>query len=246
MGEDGRQVRAAGDTYSANGSSGGEHDEAPVERIISDADAAREVAPDVAEDDPELEYKLSVYRYEEQPEEAFPDVDFTRSGETPTRPTKPGRSVGDYLTLLLLIGIPIAIAAILFAVAQNNRNTAQQNATAAPTPLPVYYADRLAIVGHDENKTGDGTVVIDVTLQNHGDSKVLTANVLVRLLDKSGAQVGTGIIAIQNIAAGAIGRGETSIKPPRDYDHVEYLISSVQTDNMSPANLAPTPTLAAP
>lgn len=247
MSEDGRQVGAT-NGYSANGSGGNapevEPEAEPVERVISDSDAAREVGANVAEDDPDLEYKLSVYRYEEQPEEAFPDVDYSRIGEKPAAPTRTGRSVGDILTIVLLIGIPIAIAVVLLAVNQNNRQQ-QQNAAVAVTPTPIYYANQLPIVGHDAVAQGDGTVLVDVTLLNNGGANVLTVNVLVRLLDAQGNQVGSGIIPIQNLAPGATGRGQVSIKPSAAFAKAEYLISSLQTDNSLPA-LQPSPTAVGP
>ncbi len=241
MGEDGRQLQP-GDDYAANGNRSGLADDAPVERIISDADAAREIAPDVPEDDPELEYKLSVYRYEEQPEDAFAAVDYSRKGEEHRAEPRPGRSVGDYITIILLIGIPIAIALILLAVNQSNQQAAQQSAAAAPTPRPVYYADQLAIVGQNVNTQTDGSVTVDVTLANKGQDNVQTVNLLVRLLDDKGAQTGSsGIITIQHIASGGIGKGQTTIKPSGTFAKTDILINSVQTDHQ-PTVVEPSPT----
>jgi hypothetical protein len=241
MSEDGRQPGWA-DNSQADGQGSGLPEDAPVERIISDSDAAREVAADVPEDDPELEYKLSVYRYEEQPEDAFAPVDYSRKGETPAAP-RSGRSVGDYLTIILLVGIPIAIAAILLAVNQSNQQTAQQSAAALPTPRPVFYADQLAIVGQNVNTLADGTVTVDITLANKGQDNVQTVNLLVRLLDDKGGQVGnSGIITIQGIAPGAIGKGHASIKPPATFAKADILISSVQTDHQPTVGIAPSPT----
>ncbi len=242
MSENGRQVGPT-DNHLANGQNGGLPDDAPVERIISDTDAAREVAANVPEDDPELEYKLSVYRYEEQPEDAFAAVDYSRKGETPAA-AKRGRSIGDYLTVILLVGIPIAIAAILLTVNQGNQRAAQQSAAAIPTPRPVYYADQLAIVGQNVNTQADGSVTVDLTLANKGQDNVQTVNLLVRLLDSKGGQVGnSGIITIQGIAPGAIGKGQTSIKPPGTFAKADILISSVQTDHQPTIGIAPSPTV---
>jgi hypothetical protein len=217
-------------------------DDVPVERIISDADAAREIAPDVPEDDPELEYKLSVYRYEEQPEDAFAPVDYSRKGEEHKAEPRPGRSVGDYITIILLVGIPIAIALTLLAVNQSNQQAAQQSA-ALPTPRPVYYVDQLAIVGQNVNTQADGSVTVDVTLANKGEDNVQTVNLLVRLLDDRGAQTGSsGIITIQHIAPGKIGEGQTSIKPAGPFARADILINSVQTDHQPTVIVEPSPT----
>jgi hypothetical protein len=242
MSEDGHQVGIENGAANGRGSAPEVEPEAePVERVISDVDAAREVGANVAEDDPDLEYKLSVYRYEEQPEEAFPDVDYSRVGENAQPRPKSGRSVGDILTIVLLIGIPIAIALLLLTISQSNRQQ-QQNASVAQTPTPIYYAKQLPIVGHNEAPQSDGTVAIDVTVLNNGGIPVMTVNVLVRLLDDKGDQVGSGIIPIQNIAPGATGMGQVSIKPSGAFAHTEYLISSIQTnDILTPApQLAPT------
>lgn len=241
---DERQRLQSGDDYAGEGNRGGLPNDAPIERIISDADAAREVAADVPEDDPELEYKLSVYRYEEQPEDSFAAVDYSRKGEPPSATPTSGRSVGDYITIILLIGIPVAIAVILLAVNQSNQRAAQQSATAPPTPRPVYYADQLAIVGQNVNTQADGTVTVEVTLANKGGNNVQTVNLLVRLLNDQGAQTGSsGIIALQNIAAGGIGKGQTRIKPSGPFARADILINSVQTDNQPSPVIEPSPTV---
>lgn len=217
-----------------------------AERIITDSDAAREIPADVADDDPELEYKLSVYRYEEQPAAAFAAVDFSRIGEQ-AEPPRRGRGIADYAALLLLILIPVVIGLLLLVVSQTQKQQANQPAVAPATAVPAFYSDKIAIVGNTTTASADGSgAEVNITVRNSGDQPVQVVSVQVRVFDEAGKQVGSaGIVTVSNIAPGELGRGSTTIRTDRPIDQrrTEFRVSSVLVPNVPTMSIVPSPTV---
>jgi len=203
---------------SGNASGGNDEPETPalLGRVRDDQDAAK-IAGTPDEEDPELDYKLSVYRYEEQDENAFQGVDYTRRGERP-RPAKRGRGLGDYLAIAAIVLIPALIALTLILTAVNNRNQdlARVQQAVQPTTI-VPYADKLPIVGLNPRTNSDGSVDVTVQVNNSGTRTVESLIVTVIVKDARNAPVGTGVAAIRNLAPGGLGEGTTHIIPSAAY-----------------------------
>lgn len=211
-----------------------------LERVRDDFDANR-VAGVSDEDDPELDYKLSVYRYEQQDEQAFGDVNFTRRGEMQQAEKRAGRSVGDYIALVAIVLIPALIGLTLVLVAQSNR--AQQQAdirrNAETTPV-IYYADRLQVVNLEPAPQPDGSVTVLVRVNNSGTDTVIAANLTVILRDQNGAPNGTGLAVLQNIAPGTLAETTVNIRPRAPFvGNPEYLITSLLPSRPPTATTAP-------
>ncbi len=218
---------------SRNTLGGNDEAEAPalLERVRDDQDAAK-VAGTPDEEDPELDYKLSVYRYEEQDENAFQGVDYTRRGERP-RPAKRGRGAGDYLAIAAIVLIPALIALTLILTAVNNRNQDLARVQQAVQPTTVVpYADKLPIVGLSPQRNSDGSVDVTVQVNNKGNQMVENLIVTVIVKDARNAPVGTGVAAIRNLAPGGLGEGTTHIIPTAAYVGAPFaFVSSTSVSN---------------